>query len=212
VFVRGNHDAPSLQQEIAQIPRAYVLDGRSVTLNGISIYGLGHPNFLTDRAQNLDLNAFAAEARSVGPRILADVQAMERPPDIVAVHDDRMAEAVAGYVPLVVSGHFHENGAKVVDGTLFLRLGTTGGAGPVTFTPEGGVPLSAEVLYFAPGDTFHPPQLLAYDLIVQDPQTGSLTVTRHVIQQEFGTLTPSPSPTATEEPTSPVGGSGSTGS
>jgi hypothetical protein len=87
-----------------------------------------------------------------------------------------------------------------VDGTLFLRVGTTGGAGPTSFTEEGDVPLSAEILYFEPGD---PAALVAWDVIQQLPATGDLTVTRHLAAEEFGPLTPSPAPTtpATASPT-----------
>jgi hypothetical protein len=120
----------------------------------------------------------------------------------VAVHDDRMTEAVAGHVPVVISGHFHEPAAKVVQGSLFLRVGSTGGAGGNVFTEIGGIPLSAEVLYFTREE---PHVLVAYDLIEQSPESGSLTVRRHVIEEEFGTLVPtptsSPSPTTTISPT-----------
>jgi hypothetical protein len=51
-----------------------------------------------------------------------------------------------------------------------------------------------------------PPSLIAYDLIQQNVKTGSLTVTRHTISNEYGALTPSPVPT-TESPTgTPVSG------
>jgi hypothetical protein len=114
-----------------------------------------------------------------------------------------MAEAVAGYVPLVVSGHFHEPSAKETDGTLFLRVGSTGGAGANVFTEVGGVPLSAEILYFSRES---PHTLVAYDLIEQSPESGSLTVRRHLISEEYGTLVPtpptqSPTPTPTLSPT-----------
>ena len=46
-----------------------------------------------------------------GDDVLAAVAAAEDPIELVAVHDDRMAEAVAGRAPVVVSGHFHENRA-----------------------------------------------------------------------------------------------------
>jgi hypothetical protein len=96
---------------------------------------------------------------------------------------------VAGYVPLVISGHFHENRVTVADGTLFLRVGTTGGSGAGIFRGLD-IPLSAEVLYFDRTTQ----RLLAYDLIEEDIQTGALTVHRHVISEEFGALEPSPSP------------------
>jgi hypothetical protein len=149
---------------------------------------------------------FADQAREAGQRVLADVEAMSEPPDVVAVHDDRMAEAVAGRVPLVLSGHFHEEGERVDHGTLYLRAGSTGGSGFNVFTEPGGIPLSAEVLYFAREPE---PTLIAYDVIDQSPESGSLTVDRHVVEDEFGELVPSPPPpTSTESPSRSGSGSG----
>jgi len=115
-----------------------------------------------------------------------------------------MGQAAAGYVPLVISGHFHRQSARVVDGTLFLRDGSTGGAGANVFTQQGGIPLEAEILYF---ERTAPSHLVAYDLIQQSPESGSLTVKRHLIEQQFGSLVPtppsrsiSPSETSTPQP------------
>ncbi len=105
-----------------------------------------------------------------------------------------MAEAVAGRVPLVISGHFHETTATVRNGTLFLRIGTTGGSGAGIFRGLD-IPFSAEVLYFSRGPD---PELIAYDVIEQLPESGSLTVQRVTVSVEFGdlVLTPTPTPTA----------------
>src|SRR5206468_7566303 len=131
-------------------------------VKGLSIYGRGDPVFTPNKLTAVDDAELAEQVRAAGPGIKFDVTRADRPPDIVAVHDDRMAEAVAGYVPLVVSGHFHKPSARVVDGTLYLRVGSTGGAGANVFTQVGGVPLSAEVLYFSR----EPPHaLVASDLI-----------------------------------------------
>ena len=135
---------------------------------------------------------------------------MSGPPDVVAVHDDRMAEALAGRVPLVLSGHFHEEGERVDHGTLYLRAGSTGGSGFNVFTEPGGIPLSAEVLYFVRGPE---PGLIAYDVIDQSPESGSLTVDRHVIEEDFGELVPSPPPpTSTDSPSRSGSGSAGIGS
>jgi predicted phosphodiesterase len=192
VFVRGSHDSMELQQQVANIPNATVLDGTTTTVDGIRIYGLGDPVFVDNRSDPLDSAEFARIARSVCPRILADVQALKGPPDILAVHDEKMAECVAGSVPFVASGHLHVNESRTQDGTLFLKVGTTGGAGPTLFTDQGAQDLSAEVLYFKPGS---PPTLVAYDVIVQNPQTGDLTVTRHLVTAQELTP-PSPAPTS----------------
>jgi hypothetical protein len=116
-----------------------------------------------------------------------------------------MAEAVAGRVPLVLSGHFHQTRARVVDGTLFLRIGTTGGSGAGIFR-DLEIPLTAEVLYFSRDSQ---PELLAYDVIEQDASTGSLSVQRVTIAEAFGELEPSPAPTG---PTATGGTAGTTGS
>ena len=197
VFVRGNHDSLALQEAVRGISNAIVLDGQTKLVKGLSVYGRGDPVFSPNKLTAVDDTELAERIRAAGPGILFDVTHLSQPPDIVAVHDDRMAETVAGYTPLVISGHFHKPSAKVTDGTLYLRVGSTGGAGANVFTQVGGVPLSAEVLYFSRES---PHVLVAYDLIEQSPESGSLTVRRHLIEEEYGTLVPSPSPSPSPTP------------
>lgn len=198
VWVRGNHDSPAFQQSVAARRNAVVLDGDIARVGGLVIYGLGDPLFTDERGAPVEDETIAALVRSAGPRIAEDLDDVVPPPDIVAVHDDRMAEAVAGRVPLVVSGHFHRESIEVVSGTIFLEVGTTGGAGPTGFTAEGGLPLSAEILYFRRSQTGEPPSLIAWDVITQLPETGSLQIERHLVTEELGV--PSPSPTVTASP------------
>jgi len=194
VFVRGNHDSRALQAQVARQPNAVVLDGRAETIEGLTVYGLGHPTFNPATGVPADEEAFAESARAAGVAIAADLEELDAPVDLAAVHDDRMAEAVAGLVPVVISGHFHETRAEVVNGTLFLRIATTGGSGAGIFRGLDEIPLSAEVLYF----TREPrPELVAFDVIEQLPETGDLTVRRTTVGEAFGALTPSPSPSPT---------------
>ena len=196
VFIRGSHDSIALQAEVAKEPNAIVLDGRAKTIDGLTVYGLGHPAFTPARGAPVDAEDFAALARSVGPRIVQDVEASPDPVEVVAVHDDRMAEAVAGRVPLVISGHFHETTATVRNGTLYLRIGTTGGSGAGIFRGLD-IPFSAEVLYFSKEPE---PRLIAYDVIEQSPQSGTLQVRRVNVPVEFGDLELTPTPTPTPTP------------
>lgn len=196
VFVRGSHDSLALQGAIARQSDAVVLDGRYETIEGLTLYGLGHPAFTPARGEPVDEDAFEEAARSAGVVIADDLDEADEQIDIVAVHDDRMAEAVAGRVPLVISGHFHETTATVRNGTLFLRIGTTGGSGAGIFR-DLAVPFSAEVLYFSRGTQ---PELLAFDVIEQLPESGSLTVQRVNVVQEFGELSPTPAPSPTSSP------------
>jgi predicted MPP superfamily phosphohydrolase len=197
VFVRGNHDSMAIEDALRRIPGVVVLDGVTRGVGGLNIYGRGHPVFTPDRIAALDDEEIADALAEEGVQVAADVSAGE-PPALVAVHDDRMAEQAAGLVPLILSGHFHEPSARVINGTLFLRVGSTGGAGANVFTQEGGVSLSAEILYF---DRAGEHQLVAYDLIEQSPESGSLVVQRHLVAAEFGPLEPSPSPSPTLSPT-----------
>jgi predicted phosphodiesterase len=189
VFVRGNHDSQELQQEMERIPNVVVLDGNETTVDGLRIYGLGDPAFTPNKQAPVDNQQLDSLARSAGARIRSDIESLPDLPDIVAVHDDRMAETVAGMVPLVVSGHFHVESSRSIDGTLFLRGGSTGGSG-VTAVTSRGTPLSAEVLHFQAGSPLH---LVAYDVIQQSLETGSLSVARHLVSDEKPQAEPTPS-------------------
>ena len=195
VFVAGNHDSSAVTEKVKRIPGAVVLDGDAKEIAGLTVYGFGHPFSDADQGQHdADPEAFAEAARVASEQVRREVTELPSTPDIVAVHDDRMAEPLAGLVPLVVAGHFHEQQARVVDGTLYLRIGTTGGAGFGTLQGDGSLPLSAEILHFRPGSAGMPPRLIAFDVVEQFPSTGALTVTRHVVEDDFGTPTPSPNP------------------
>jgi predicted phosphodiesterase len=191
VFVRGNHDSLGLQEAISRLNNVTVLDGDSTTIDGLEIYGRGDPAFTPNKLTALDDAQVAAAQRAEAPTVDAEVAALPRPPDIVAVHDDRIAQGLAGTVRLVISGHFHITKSYAVRGTQYLQVGSTGGAGANVYTEVGGIPLQAQILSFVPGS---PPSLIAYDDIQQSPVTGSLTVTRHLVHEGQGALSLTPPP------------------
>ena len=53
VFVRGNHDSPSLAEAMARQPNVTVLDGTTTRVDGLTIYGYGDPVF-NQNAQSLN--------------------------------------------------------------------------------------------------------------------------------------------------------------
>jgi len=197
VFIRGNHDSMALQATVSGVRNAVVLDGDIAEVSGLWIYGLGHPKYTPSGREAIDPYAFDEEARAAATRVAEDLAPLDEPPAIVAVHDDRMVEALAGRFPLVISGHFHETRARVVNGTVFLRIGTTGGNGAGIFRGLD-IPFSAEVLYLSRDPAGG---LVAYDVIEQWPDTGSLIVTRHLVSEVFGELTLTPTPSVTPSPT-----------
>ena len=129
VFVRGNHDSPALQDEMSRIPNAMVLDGQTRVVAGLTIYGLGDPVFTPNKQAALNDEEVRVAVGQAAGRIALDLAQLPRPPDIVAVHDERMADPIAGTMPLVVSGHFHQTADRTANGTLFLRIASTGGSG-----------------------------------------------------------------------------------
>lgn len=199
VFVRGSHDSLAFQRVVGRYTNATVLDGTTTTVDGLTIYGLGDPYFVAKRGAPKSDEEITRLVESAQPQLLDDVRSLPSPPDLVAVHEERMAATAAGFVPLVASGHFHEERSRVQDGTLFLQVGTTGGAGPTGFSPQGGVPFSAEILYFRPnGDGTN--RLVAWDVVQEFPGTGSFSVQRHVVATDYGDLTPSASRSLTPSP------------
>jgi predicted MPP superfamily phosphohydrolase len=203
VFVRGNHDSPSLAHAMSGVPNVRVLNGTTTTVDGITIYGYPDPVFNNDN-HGIDTQQFTQQVETADPIVARQVAVLPRPPDVVAVHDDRMAQSLAGQVPLVLSGHFHVPAKTITDGTLYLQNGSTGGAGIKVFTNLGG-PLSAEVLYFRPPTSSQRTKLIAYDLISQSPETGSLTVKRQLVPASLHPVPPSasetPSPSTFATPT-----------
>ncbi|HLJ53401.1 MAG TPA: metallophosphoesterase [Chthonomonadaceae bacterium] len=168
VFVAGNHDSRVVTDALAKLPNVTVLNGRSATLAGFTLYGLANP--ASQRAGVGSVDTTAEEIRAGGEAMLQAISGMKEAPDIVAIHNPEEARPLWGRVPLVLCGHLHRyyvdtedvSGADVgppaappATATLVPRFetvvcnaGTTGAAGLRYFEKEQGVPFSCAVLTF----------------------------------------------------------------
>jgi predicted phosphodiesterase len=173
VFVRGNHDPYSVGARVEALPNGVTLENEAVTVEGITFFGAPHPLF-TPGGEMEEHEGVALEVAREGESLAARVDGLDAPADVLLVHDGRMAEASAGRVPLVLSGHFHDFAEETRDGTLYLENGTTGGGGLDLFVGDTPVPLTAQILYVAGT----PPRLEAYDRVVFHPGTRELVVKR----------------------------------
>ncbi|MDQ3914026.1 MAG: metallophosphoesterase family protein [Actinomycetota bacterium] len=142
-LVPGNHDSALVEAQLDRIPNLTVLDGEVADVEGVRILGWGDP---TDTNWNRIPPDEAAEIRvEQGEEAAAEVE--EVTPDVLAVHDKRLAEASFGSVPLVLAGHYHKRIEEEVEGTRVLSVGSTGATG-FKFFVEAERDYEAEILYF----------------------------------------------------------------
>jgi predicted phosphodiesterase len=198
IFVRGNHDSGLTQAAVAAQPNAVVLDDSIRTVKGLSFAGIGDPLFTPDKEVNplgtgqsqQTLDALRQAGQTLAQRVIVAPE----PVDMALVHDPRMAEPLAGRVPLVLAGHEHERrSATLVNGPATTRLlieGSTGGAGLRGLEGEKPRPLEMSILYFDPNH-----DLLATDEItVGGTGLAEVTLKRHIMEP-LVPIESSPSPT-----------------
>jgi predicted MPP superfamily phosphohydrolase len=144
-FVPGNHDSADARRSAARVDGVTVLlDGDSADVEGIEILGWDDPTFTVwDQIPTEEGNEIRLE---VGETVAEEVAASA--PDILAVHDVRLAEASFGLVPLVLAGHDHVGDISEEEGTTVLKVGSTGATGLGAFTVEADHDYEAEIVYF----------------------------------------------------------------
>ncbi|MGC8666483.1 MAG: metallophosphoesterase family protein [Chthonomonadales bacterium] len=194
VFLAGNHDSQATVAAVRRFPRAVILDGAPIQAAGLVI--LGAPDPSSRRASGGSVDTPPAELQRAGEALAQTFLSMPRPPDIVCVHNPRMAEPLVGKARLILCGHVHRAYIEQREGTILCNAGTTGAAGVRYFEDHRGVPLTAEVLAFGR----HPqPHLLFVDQVALNGDLGSYSITRQSFTAPLGMM-PSPAPGPAEIP------------
>jgi predicted MPP superfamily phosphohydrolase len=199
VFVRGNHDSSTTADAVAKQPNAIVLENRVVTVDGLTIAGIGDPQFTPDKEPG-PAGAAGHQAAEVeeasGEKLAETVRTAGQPVAVAMVHEPDSAGALDGTVPLVLAGHLHHRTVSTLPAvagaqkTTLMVEGSTGGAGLRGLEGEAPTPLEMSVLYFDPTHA-----LQAYDDITLGG-TGQteVTIQRHLIKTPpSATASPSPS-------------------
>jgi predicted phosphodiesterase len=202
LYVRGNHDSESVTQAaVAEQPNAIVLDGQVETFAGLTVAGIGDPQFTPDQRTTPHTDESADVRRQqvidTGTELAATISRQARqdqPVDIAAVHDPIAAEPLDGVVPVVLAGHRHdrfvgpvlmpeqedetEEEVELEPGQTRLMIqASTGGAGLRGLEGEHPEPLGLSVLYFNESR-----ELIAYDdIMVGGHGLSEVTVQRHLI-------------------------------
>lgn len=175
-FVSGNHETPELLERISLMPELTLLDGREVTQAGVRILGIGDPGAQSPLAHAMSI----AQAREIADQLNQSLSAMAAPPDIVAVHNFRVAESIRpGLVPLVVYGHSHTPSVFFRGGTAYVNAGTTGGAGIRGIEAPEPVRISLAVIYLKTDTGLS--QVIGVDLIRLSPVAAGFVMERYLV-------------------------------
>lgn len=195
VFVRGNHDSLRTQKAVAEQPNAVVLDGDVAQVAGLTIAGIGDPQFTPEEGEGAGGESRRDAVGEATDSLAGVVRSWNRshpddPVDVAVVHDPSKLDPLFGRVPLVLAGHYHYPVVRLDDsGTRVMVEGSTGGAGLTSAGLErlsNGEPLAltARLLYFA-NDGERAGRLVAYDQVtVGGLGLASVTIERTVVDAE----------------------------
>jgi predicted phosphodiesterase len=174
VYVPGNHDSIGNRAAMAAADNVTMLSDDIIDVNGVEILGWADPTFTASNETSTE------EANEIRSAEADDVSEGVRNhlPDVLAVHDVRLAEQAVGEVPLVLAGHTHEADLQEEGGTIVMTVGSTGATGLGSFIIESDAEYEAEVIYFQGGDA------IAYDYIALSGLGGDFTVERRTLSDE----------------------------
>ena len=220
IYVRGNHDSTAIQAAVARQRGAVVLDNQITTVDGLTIAGIGDPEFTPDKTTvEQPADVLTSPLTNAGDHLATTIRAHGTRVDIAMVHDPAMAPPLSGTVPLVLAGHLHHRevstlaaptpdpsasasasalpSAAPTQAPMSTRLmveGSTGGAGLRGLENDKPTPLTLSVLYF---DENH--DLKAYDDIeLGGTGQSNVEMQRNVVGAKDDpapiTLTPSAGP------------------
>ena len=207
VYVRGNHDSVAIEAAVRRQRNARVLDNSTTTINGLTIAGIGDPEFTPDKSEapeagNADDPSLSPLLRA-GAELATTIRGSGTKVGVALVHDPAMAPPLSGVVPLVLAGHKHQREVSVMpapapeegspspspavaDGaaqpitTRLMVEGSTGGAGLRGLEGEEATPIQMSVLYFDEKQ-----DLKAYDDIeLAGTGQSQVTLERKVIGQD----------------------------
>jgi predicted phosphodiesterase len=177
IFVTGNHDSPAVTEALTATPSVTILSGTSHTERGITFFGYPHPSGArmdVDPGSDKDMKNVAADVERA-------VEELDEPPDVLLVHDWRMAEAVTGKVPLIITGHTHKARIGESLGTVVINPGSTGDSGLRQLKRNGSYDTryTLGIVYF---DT-EARRVAAFDAIEVSGLTGEFSLTRTLTGQ-----------------------------
>jgi predicted phosphodiesterase len=167
LYIPGNHDSPQLRAAVGRAPNVTILDGETVSVGAVDIFGWADPTFSTRPIPE----SAKSQIRAAESADLAEEVTLQRP-DVIAVHDSILAGEAIGAAPLVLAGHTHERAESLDEGTLVLTVGSTGATGLKSVTIEADRAYEAQILYIEDG------RLVALDYVALEGVGGDFELER----------------------------------
>ncbi len=170
-FIAGNHDAPAIIDKMNQIPNVTVINGLAEK-NGLYFYGVPDPSSTGNTVLPPDLSTIPRLTQQVIDRIDQITPGV----DIALLHNDKMANALAGHVPVILFGHNHRMAITKQEGSILINAGTSGAAG-LRGLQTSQTTYSVVLLHFRPDETGKG-RLVAADAISVSNLEQSFTLDR----------------------------------
>ncbi|KNZ69368.1 metallophosphoesterase [Thermincola ferriacetica] len=142
VFVPGNHETREVINELRGLPNVTVLEGQPVNVKGLKIIGFPDPSAYEQSITAPDDKT----AGLLAQKFTKSLTKMPEKPDILAVHNNRIALRMAGKVPVILHGHDHAYKINIRNKSVIIDAGTTGAAGIGGFKSKNDIPYSLVVL------------------------------------------------------------------
>ena len=144
VVVPGNHETPDILSKLDLISNVIIIKKSSENITGLNISGIADP-----ASESPD---FTSPSETEITKRAAQLEEMldsgKKTPDIIAVHNPKIAEKFYGKAPVILSGHDHRFGIKVRNGSVFIDAGTSGAAGIGSFRTNKEIPYTFVLLHF----------------------------------------------------------------
>ena len=172
IYVPGNHDSFLNRRAISRVDNVTLLDDATADIGGVSVFGWGDPTFTASN----EISTEEGNETRLRESFKVNIAVLRNRPELLAVHDARLAEEAIGDVPLVLAGHTHKRTIERRDGTLIMTVGSTGATGLGSFIVEADLTYEAEVIYFRDGAP------VAYDYISLSGLGGDFNVERRTIE------------------------------
>jgi predicted phosphodiesterase len=142
LFVPGNHDSPVTIKKMGSIPGVTVLNGSVLTVKGLRIMGVPDPSSKTGDIEPPPLEAIPGYAGEIEKSLIEQ-------PDILALHNQRIARLLAGKAPVIMYGHDHRLAVEEKAGSILIDSGSAGASGLRTLQGDK-TPYSVVIQYYSP--------------------------------------------------------------